>query len=74
MVKNLGYEGDIKRFLHGIWVENKHEKSKLYGVSLNPQFFHVATNFLTCKVDSIPFKFLRLIVGGNPGRLEFWNL
>ncbi|XP_058725826.1 uncharacterized protein LOC131597131 [Vicia villosa] len=32
-----------------------------------------ASQFLCCKIDSIPFMFLGITVGGNPRRLSFWN-
>ncbi|XP_058748653.1 uncharacterized protein LOC131621636 [Vicia villosa] len=48
-------------------------KSKLYGIEIEHYFLQAASQFLCCKVDSIPFKFLGVVVGGNPRRARFWN-
>lgn len=48
-------------------------KSKLYAVGIDNYFMHVANQFLTCKLDKIPLKFLGIVVGGNPRRIKFWN-
>lgn len=49
-------------------------KSKLYGIGIGDYFLQAANQFLCCKLDNIPFKFLGIIVGGNPERVNFWNL
>ncbi|PNX89544.1 ribonuclease H, partial [Trifolium pratense] len=48
-------------------------KSKLYGINVGERFLEAAANFLLCKSESIPFKFLGLPVGANPRRLNTWK-
>lgn len=49
-------------------------KSKLYVIGIDDYFLHDASQFLCCKLDTIPFKFFGISVGGNPRRVNFWNL
>jgi hypothetical protein len=44
----------------------------LYGPNLDDNFLHAAASFLHCEVDSIPFRFLGLPVGGNPRLRATW--
>ncbi|XP_058757339.1 uncharacterized mitochondrial protein AtMg00310-like [Vicia villosa] len=48
-------------------------KSKMYGVGVDQYFLQAASQFLSCKLDRIPFKFLGVVVGGNPRRSTFLN-
>ncbi|PNX97198.1 cysteine-rich receptor-like protein kinase, partial [Trifolium pratense] len=48
-------------------------KSKLYGINVGERFLEAASNFLLCKSESIPFKFLGLPVGANPRSLNTWK-
>ncbi|GAU47144.1 hypothetical protein TSUD_379210 [Trifolium subterraneum] len=48
-------------------------KSKLYGINVNDRFLEAASNFLLCRTESIPFKFLGLPVGENPRKLITWK-
>lgn len=48
-------------------------KSKLYGIGVDDFFLQAASQFLCCKLDSVPFKFLGVIVGGNPRKVGFWK-
>ncbi|XP_058747108.1 uncharacterized protein LOC131620105 [Vicia villosa] len=48
-------------------------KSKLYGIEMDQHFMQAASQFLCCKLDQIPFKFLGVIVGGNPRSITFWE-
>ncbi|PNX79011.1 ribonuclease H, partial [Trifolium pratense] len=48
-------------------------KSKLYGINVEESFLEATSNFLLCRAESIPFKFLGLPVGANPRRLETWK-
>ncbi|XP_058765470.1 uncharacterized mitochondrial protein AtMg00310-like [Vicia villosa] len=48
-------------------------KSKLYAIGTDHHFMQAASQFLTCKLDKIPFKFLGLVVGDNPRRTKFWT-
>ncbi|GAU35055.1 hypothetical protein TSUD_69780 [Trifolium subterraneum] len=45
-------------------------KSKLYGINVNERFLEAASNFLLCRAEDIPFKFLGLPVGANPRRYK----
>lgn len=48
-------------------------KRKLYGVGVDQYFLVAVAQFLSCKIDSIPFKFHGIMVGGNYRRVEFWK-
>lgn len=48
-------------------------KSKLFGVGIKEQFMQVASVFLNCKSDVLPLKFLGIVVGSNPRRVESWD-
>jgi hypothetical protein len=49
-------------------------KSKLYGINLDPSFLSAGSSFLSCRAESIPFKFLGIPVGANPRRQATWKL
>jgi hypothetical protein len=48
-------------------------KSKLYGLNLDSSFLSAASSFLSCRSDTLPFKFLGIPVGANPRRKETWK-
>jgi hypothetical protein len=48
-------------------------KSKLYGVNVVPSFLEVGSAFLSCRSDTLPFKFLGIPVGANPRRRATWK-
>lgn len=48
-------------------------KSKLYRIGVDNHFLQAASQFIACKVDAIPFKFLGIKVKGNHMRGDFWN-
>ncbi|GAU48580.1 hypothetical protein TSUD_369510 [Trifolium subterraneum] len=48
-------------------------KSKIYGINVDEFFLEAAANFLLCRAETIPFKFLGLPVGANPRRLNTWK-
>ncbi|XP_058749275.1 uncharacterized protein LOC131622266 [Vicia villosa] len=48
-------------------------KSKMYAIGIDQYFMQAASQFLSCKLDQVPFKFLGIVVGGNPRRINFWN-
>jgi hypothetical protein len=48
-------------------------KSKLYGINLAPSFLAAGSMFLSCRSDTLPFKFLGIPVGANPRRRETWK-
>lgn len=48
-------------------------KSNLVGVCVNYGFLEASSNFLHCSIGQIPFKFLGLLVGANPRRLDTWK-
>ncbi|XP_058725510.1 uncharacterized protein LOC131596787 [Vicia villosa] len=41
-------------------------KSNIYGINVGDWFLEAASSFLSCKVSSLPFKYLGIKVGGNP--------
>jgi hypothetical protein len=48
-------------------------KSKLYGINVEDRLLSAGAAFLSCRAESIPFKFLGLPVGANPRRLAMWQ-
>jgi hypothetical protein len=48
-------------------------KSNLMGVNVSDHFLRVASAFLNCRIDSIPFKYLGLPVGASPRRASTWD-
>ncbi|MCI07485.1 LINE-1 reverse transcriptase like, partial [Trifolium medium] len=48
-------------------------KSKLYGLNVDARFLEAGSSFLSCRSDTIPFKFLGIPVGANPRRKETWK-
>ncbi|GAU42670.1 hypothetical protein TSUD_106440 [Trifolium subterraneum] len=48
-------------------------KSKLYGLNVDSRLLEVGSAFLSCRSETIPFKFLGIPVGANPRRQETWK-
>jgi hypothetical protein len=48
-------------------------KSCLVGVNLTDEFLGMASNFLNCRIGRTPFKYLGLMVGGNPRSISTWE-
>ncbi|GAU51106.1 hypothetical protein TSUD_141480 [Trifolium subterraneum] len=48
-------------------------KSKLYGINVDSRILVAGSSFLSCRAESIPFKFLGIPVGANPRRRETWK-
>ncbi|GAU51627.1 hypothetical protein TSUD_140380 [Trifolium subterraneum] len=48
-------------------------KSGLIGVNVNPTFLSMACTFLNCRLGSLPFKYLGLLIGANPKSLSTWE-
>ncbi|XP_058765309.1 uncharacterized protein LOC131638782 [Vicia villosa] len=48
-------------------------KSKLYGVNGGDWFLKATSSFLSCKVESLPFKFLGVKVGSSPRNVSMWR-
>jgi hypothetical protein len=48
-------------------------KSNLYGINIDPSLLAAGSVFLSCRSDSLPFKFLGVPVGANPRRRETWK-
>lgn len=49
-----------------------YHKSSFMGVNVEESFLYLTTEFLNCKVGSIPFKYL-VPVGANPRRASTWQ-
>ncbi|XP_058725767.1 uncharacterized protein LOC131597068 [Vicia villosa] len=47
--------------------------SSLIGINIPPTWLEEAANILRCRVGSTPFKYLGLLIGANPRRLETWQ-
>jgi hypothetical protein len=48
-------------------------KSCIIGVNISNEFLDMASNFLNCRIGCTPFKYLGLMVGGNPRSLTTWE-
>jgi hypothetical protein len=48
-------------------------KSNLMGVNVSNEFLTVASDFLNCRVNSIPFKYLGLPIGANLRHASMWE-
>lgn len=48
-------------------------KSNLFGLNVQDNFLNVASNFLSCCIGSLPFKFLGIPVAANPRRRATWE-
>ncbi|XP_058732910.1 uncharacterized protein LOC131604491 [Vicia villosa] len=48
-------------------------KSRLFGVNLDPDFIQVGSSFLNCAIGSSSFVFLSIPVGVNPRRCDVWK-
>ncbi|GKV09904.1 hypothetical protein SLEP1_g21338 [Rubroshorea leprosula] len=48
-------------------------KSHLYGFNVSDGWLQGAADMLHCGVGKVPFIYLGLLVGGNPGRKKFWK-
>lgn len=67
----------IKSFLRGFKIISRLRinmwKRKTYGIGARHHFLHPVSYFLSCKIDSIPFKFIGIMIGSNPKRYESWK-
>jgi hypothetical protein len=43
------------------------------GANVTDDFLDMASNFLNCRVGTIPFKYLGLPVGANPRKMSTWD-
>jgi hypothetical protein len=48
-------------------------KSCIVGVNISNEFLGMASNFLNCRIGRTPFKYLGLMVGGNPRSISTWE-
>ncbi|XP_058725659.1 uncharacterized mitochondrial protein AtMg01250-like [Vicia villosa] len=48
-------------------------KSNFFGIKVGELYLEAASSFLSCKVGSLPFKFLGVRVGDNPRKLSMWK-
>jgi hypothetical protein len=48
-------------------------KSCLVGINISNDFLQMASDFLNCRIGVTPFKYLGLVVGGNPRALATWE-
>ncbi|GAU20609.1 hypothetical protein TSUD_33450 [Trifolium subterraneum] len=48
-------------------------KSKLYGINVDSRQLSAGSSFLSCRAETIPFKFLGVSVRANPRRKETWK-
>jgi hypothetical protein len=48
-------------------------KSGLSGINVPSTFMEMACNFLNCRLDNIPFKYLGLHIGANPKCVSTWD-
>jgi hypothetical protein len=48
-------------------------KSNLMGINVSQEFLSSASNFLNCRIGSVPFVYLGLPVGANPRHITTWE-
>ncbi|XP_058726932.1 uncharacterized protein LOC131598334 [Vicia villosa] len=48
-------------------------KSKLYGIGMREYDLEASSQFLGCKLDQFPCKFLGIMIGGSHRKVNFWN-
>jgi hypothetical protein len=48
-------------------------KSCVMGINVSEEFIGMASNFLNCRIGSVPFKYLGLPVGANPRKSSTWE-
>jgi hypothetical protein len=48
-------------------------KSCIIGVNVSEEFLGMASQFLNCRLGSVPFKYLGLPVGANPRKMSTWE-
>lgn len=48
-------------------------KSNVIGLNMDEWSINGVSSFLACKVGSVPFKFLGVLVGANPRRASMWQ-
>ncbi|GAU48696.1 hypothetical protein TSUD_186890 [Trifolium subterraneum] len=49
-------------------------KSMLFGVNVNDSWLHEAASVMHCKHGRLPFLYLGLPIGGDPQKLQFWQM
>lgn len=57
-----------------LWVESQLEKKLVCGINLDVSTVSLLAACLNCKVDTMPFFYLGLPLGGNPKFLGLWQL
>jgi len=58
-------------FVYGLKVNFHKSEVGLVGISQLDKFLF--SKCLNCRQMDLPFKYLGMIIGGNPKRFEFWN-
>ncbi|XP_058722219.1 uncharacterized protein LOC131594138 [Vicia villosa] len=48
-------------------------KSNIFGINVGDWFLEAASSFISCKVGSLPFKYLGVKVGGSPRSTSMWK-
>ncbi|XP_058757399.1 uncharacterized protein LOC131630652 [Vicia villosa] len=48
-------------------------KSRIYGVQVSDWLLEAASNFLSCDIDHLPFKYLGVNFGKSPRKLYMWK-
>ena len=55
-------------------LELNYHKSMLVGINIEDSWLTEAASILSCKIGRVPFMYLGLPIGGDPRRLNFWDL
>jgi hypothetical protein len=48
-------------------------ENSLIGVNVDPDFMSIASTYLNCRIDNLPFVFLGLLMGAKPRNLSTWQ-
>ena len=73
-VENLwGIKAVLRSFELVSGMKVNFHKSKLIGVNVQHDFMDKASDFLHCRIGSLPFQFLGIPVGASPRKTETWK-
>nr|GEW21300.1 hypothetical protein [Tanacetum cinerariifolium] len=63
----------INELLSGVGLEDYLQKSQLLGVGVTNDSVIAAVGFIGCSIIKTPFKYLRVMVGGNMTKINAWD-
>ncbi|CAK8569711.1 unnamed protein product [Lathyrus sativus] len=63
----------LKAIMMGFEMMSGFCKRKMYDINLNDCLLNTASSFLSCNIDSFPFRFLGVLVGDSPRKSYMWK-